>query len=156
VEWPPEFYRMRAGIDCPLCGDDRPAENEHGVRFFSGDVTDAYLQRAAMQRGYCVVLWRGRHVAEPTELDTAEATAYWLELLAVGRAVERHFEPVKVNYDTLGNSVPHLHTHVIPRYAEDPRPGWPFPFPQEPPGQRADAELRRDAAALAAILRPTA
>jgi diadenosine tetraphosphate (Ap4A) HIT family hydrolase len=36
-----------------------------------------------------------------------------------------------MNYDFLGNSLPHLHTHLIPRYADDPKPGWPFPFPEE-------------------------
>jgi diadenosine tetraphosphate (Ap4A) HIT family hydrolase len=30
---------------------------------------------------------------------------------------------VKMNYETLGNSPPHLHTHVMPRYADDPKPG---------------------------------
>jgi diadenosine tetraphosphate (Ap4A) HIT family hydrolase len=70
-------------------------------------------------------------------------------LLIVGRALERALEPVKLNYNVLGNSVPHLHVHVIPRYAEDPRPEWPFPFPEEPPPPFPDAELR----ALADVIR---
>ena len=44
-------------------------------------------------------------------------------------------QPVKLNYDLLGNSLPHLHTHVVPRYADDPKPGWPFPFPEDEPGR---------------------
>jgi diadenosine tetraphosphate (Ap4A) HIT family hydrolase len=32
-----------------------------------------------------------------------------------------------MNYDILDNSVPHLHVHVVPRYADAPRPAWPFP-----------------------------
>jgi diadenosine tetraphosphate (Ap4A) HIT family hydrolase len=101
-------------------------------------------------RRYTVVIWRGRHVAEPTELEPDEATAYWLEVLRVGRALEEHLQPVKLNYDVLGNSLPHLHTHVIPRYAEDPRPGWPFPFPEGDPPPHP--ELRRDAEILRALL----
>jgi hypothetical protein len=27
---------------------------------------------------------------------------------------------MKLNYFTLGNTVPHLHTHVLPRYQDDP------------------------------------
>jgi diadenosine tetraphosphate (Ap4A) HIT family hydrolase len=56
---------------------------------------------------------------------------------------------VKVNYETLGNSMPHLHTHVMPRYALDPRPGWPFPYPEEAPALDED-EFRADVEALRA------
>ena len=124
-----------------MCSQGRPEETEHGARFFKGDVADAYLQKEDIQRGYSVVIWRGRHVAEPTELSDQEAAQYWLELLEVGRRLER-LEPVKLNYDILGNSLPHLHTHVIPRYAEDPRPGWPFPFPDDAGKHAEDAFSR--------------
>ena len=113
-----------------MCEQGRPEETEHGARFFVGEVADAYLQKEDVQRGYSVVVWRGRHVAEPTELSREEAAQYWHELLEAGRRLER-LEPVKLNYELLGNSLPHLHTHVIPRYADDPKPGWPFPFPEE-------------------------
>ena len=136
-----------------MCEQGRPEETEHGARIFAGEVSDAYVQRAGIQRGYTVSIWRGRHVAEPTELSEAEASAYWLELLRVGRALERHFEPVKLNYDLLGNSLPHLHTHVIPRYADDPRPGWPFPFPEDDPPPHPEPEFRADVEALRALLR---
>jgi diadenosine tetraphosphate (Ap4A) HIT family hydrolase len=87
-------------------------------------------------------------VAEPTQLSAEEASRYWLEVLEAGRALERHFEPVKMNYDLLGNLLPHLHTHVVPRYADDPKPGWPFPFPEGEPGQVDEDEFRRDVEAL--------
>ena len=83
-------------------------------------------------------------MAEPTELSREEAAQYWLELLEAGRRIERCLQPVKLNYDILGNSLPHLHTHVMPRYADDPKPGWPFPFPEDDPGPRDEAEFRRD------------
>jgi hypothetical protein len=43
------------------------------LRFFVGEVCDAYLVRSDIQRGMTIVVWRGRHVAEPTELTEAEA-----------------------------------------------------------------------------------
>jgi diadenosine tetraphosphate (Ap4A) HIT family hydrolase len=131
-----------------MCDEGRPEETRFGARFRAGEVSDAYLQRADIQRGYTIVIWRGRHVAEPTELSAEEASRYWLEVLEAGRALERCFEPVKMNYDLLGNLLPHLHAHVIPRYADDPKPGWPFPFPQGDPGQLDEDEFRRDLEAL--------
>lgn len=130
-----------------MCEQGRPEETEYGARIFAGEVTDAYLQRRQVQRGYTVVVWRGRHVAEPTELSREEAAQYWLEVLEVGRRLEGHLEPVKLNYETLGNSMPHLHTHVMPRFALDPKPGWPFPYPEEAPPLDED-EFRADVEAL--------
>jgi diadenosine tetraphosphate (Ap4A) HIT family hydrolase len=152
VEWPPSFYALKRGEGCPMCEEGRPEDNGYGLRFFAGEVLDAYLQRTGIQRGYTVVVWRGRHVVEPTELGEEEASAYWLELLRVGRALEQHFDTVKLNYDTLGNSMPHLHTHVIPRYADDPKPGWPFPFPEDEPQPHPEDEYRADVDALRALL----
>lgn len=152
MEWPDSFYALRRGEGCPMCAERGREETRFGIRIFTGEVTEAYLQRAQIQRGYTMVIWRGRHVAEPTELSEDEAAAYWREVLTVARALERHFEPVKTNYDTLGNSLPHLHTHVVVRYADDPRPGWPFPFPDGDVPNRPDEELQADATALRALL----
>ena len=131
-----------------MCAEGRPEETKYGARFFAGEVADAYLQRAGIQRGYTIVIWRGRHIAEPTELSADEAARYWLELMEVGRRLEARLEPVKLNYDVLGNSMPHLHTHVIPRYADDPKPGWPFPFPEEDPPPIDEGAFRSDLEAL--------
>jgi diadenosine tetraphosphate (Ap4A) HIT family hydrolase len=151
-EWPPSFYELKRGEGCPMCEQGRAEETEYGARIFAGELSDAYLQRAGIQRGYSLVIWRGRHVAEPTELSEAEASAYWLDVVRVGRALEEHFRPVKMNYNLLGNSLPHLHTHLVPRYPDDPRPGWPFPFPENDPPPHPEREFRADVEALRALL----
>jgi diadenosine tetraphosphate (Ap4A) HIT family hydrolase len=150
VQWPQRFYDLKRGEGCPFCAEGRPDETAHGIRFFAGELTDAYLSRGGVLRGLSHVYFRGRHVVEPTELSADEAARFFSELLHVGRAIERVFVPVKVNYDILGNSVPHLHVHVIPRYADDPRPEWPFPFPAQEPPPFPDVELRADAERLRA------
>jgi diadenosine tetraphosphate (Ap4A) HIT family hydrolase len=139
---------MREGRGCAMCEQGRPEETPYGVRFFAGAVSDAYLQKANIQRGYSIVVWRGRHVAEPTELSPEEASAYWLEVVGAAHALETHFHPVKTNYNVLGNSLPHMHTHIIPRYADDPRPGWPFPFPEDEREPIDEQVLRADVDAL--------
>ena len=135
-----------------MCAQGRPDETPHGARIFAGEVSDAYLQRADIQRGYTISIWRGRHVAEPTELEPDEGSAYWLEVMRVARALESYLQPVKMNYDLLGNSLPHLHTHLVPRYADDPRPGWPFPFPEGEATPIEDEAFRRDVEAVKALL----
>jgi hypothetical protein len=73
VEWPDSFYALKRGEGCPMCAEGRPEETAFGVRILTGEVCDAMLQRSAIQRGYTVVIWRGRHVVEPTELSDEEA-----------------------------------------------------------------------------------
>ncbi len=123
------------------------------VRIQAGRYTDAYLQRAEVQRGYTVVIWRGRHINEPTELDETEVSGYWAEVLTVAWALISVYTPLKMNYETLGNSLPHLHTHLIPRFTDDPRPGQPFPLSAQRPDARIpEAQLWADAKTLRTLL----
>ena len=47
------------------------------------------------------------------------------EMSLVAEAVFRAFEPRKLNYELLGNSVSHLHWHLFPRYDNDANPRFP-------------------------------
>jgi diadenosine tetraphosphate (Ap4A) HIT family hydrolase len=55
------------------------------------------LRRASIQRGYTLVIWRGRHVTEPTESTDDEAAEYWRDVLTVARALIRRCQPIKMN-----------------------------------------------------------
>lgn len=142
-----------AGLDCPLCAALGNGDNDYSVEVFRGQVADVCLERRTRLPGYCIVIWNRGHVAEPDELDPGQASRYWAEVLAAGRAVRARFSPVKMNYQTLGNTVPHLHTHVLPRYLDDPAPAGPIAwqdiFTPEPV---PDAELQAQAADLRALL----
>jgi diadenosine tetraphosphate (Ap4A) HIT family hydrolase len=148
VEWSDEFYAWRAGDGCPSCAEGRPQSTPYGERWFAGELCDAYLVRADIQRGLTIAVFRGRHVVEPMELEDAEAAVYGREVLRVARAIADAFSAIKLNFDVLGNSVPHLHTHVVPRYADDPRPGWPFPFPDPGPPAMPEDRFETDLAAV--------
>ena len=76
--------------------------------------------------GFCRVIWN-EHVKEMSDLEPADRLrlndAVWHVELAL-RAV---LAPGKVNVASLGNMTPHLHWHVIPRFADDahfPNPVW--------------------------------
>ena len=148
--WPEDWQARVEGTACGFCAEGRPDESRVGLRIQAGEVSDAYLARRAMVRGYAVVIWRGPHVVEPHNLSAQDATRFHLEVLRVGAAIEWHFRPLKINYMTLGNAVPHLHTHVTARYWDDPAPGGPLPEGQ---GYEVPIDLlAADAAALRQIL----
>lgn len=153
-EWPGNWADLVRGVGCEMCAAGRPESDQYGMRISTGRFSDAYLQRADVQRGYTVVIWRGRHITEPTELDASEAAGYWAEVLAVARALIAVYRPVKMNYETLGNSLPHLHTHLVPRFTADPRPGQPFPLSaQQPVAKIPESRLLAEAAELRSLLK---
>jgi diadenosine tetraphosphate (Ap4A) HIT family hydrolase len=151
--WPDDWDERMAGRGCPLCAALGRGDSDYSVAVRTGEFAEVYLERRTRLPGYCVVIWRLGHVAEPTDLADEQASGYWREVLAVGRAVREHFDPVKMNYLTLGNTVPHLHTHVVPRYRDDPAPGGPIKWEDIfAPDPVPEAELHRQAASLRALL----
>lgn len=76
--------------------------------------------------GSCRVIWK-RHVAEMTDLDTRERRHLMSVVFAAEAAVRHAARPDKINLASLGNMVPHLHWHIIPRWRDDrhfPNPIW--------------------------------
>jgi diadenosine tetraphosphate (Ap4A) HIT family hydrolase len=109
-----------------MCANVGSDETDFGVRILDGRWCDGYLGRVAVRRGYCFVIWKGRHVAEPTELADDELSGFWREVTAVASALEQRYQPMKMNWLSLGNWVPHLHVHLVPRPEADPRAGGPL------------------------------
>ena len=68
--------------------------------------------------GYCRVIWRA-HVAEMTDLDTGSRRHLMNVVFAVETALRSLLAPDKINLAALGNMVPHVHWHVIPRWRDD-------------------------------------
>jgi diadenosine tetraphosphate (Ap4A) HIT family hydrolase len=110
--------------DCPLCRKlaDLPAAEV--VWSFPHSV--ALLGPWQFYDGYCVLVSR-RHAGELSQLEDGVRRAYLDEMCTLARAIEHSFHPAKLNYELLGNQVPHLHWHLFPRFAGDPdalRPVW--------------------------------
>ena len=105
-----------------MCGPGAD-ETPHGLRVFEGRWADGYLGRHPVRPGYAYVIWKGRHVAEPTELSAEEAAGFWSDVARVAGAVDEEYRPAKMNWFSLGNGVPHLHVHLVPRPFDDARAG---------------------------------
>ena len=75
--------------------------------------------------GYCVLVSH-EHATELSQLGPTRA-AFLDEMSLLAAAIEACFKPQKLNYELLGNQVPHLHWHIFPRYVTDHdrrRPVW--------------------------------
>ena len=68
--------------------------------------------------GYCILVARN-HAGELNQLPEDERIAYFKEMCLLAKAIDGAFHPRKLNYELLGNQVPHLHWHLFPRYDHD-------------------------------------
>lgn len=119
-----EWERRVAGAGCPMDAP-RPDSNEHWDLIAKLSVSSLYLSKDQTWRGRCVLIFDLRHAARPDQLSAQEWAAFCADLHAGQGAVMRALRPDHVNVESLGNVVPHLHWHILPRYLGDPRWGSP-------------------------------
>lgn len=104
---------------------------------YRNDKLSIILVDDANYPGFCRVVWN-EHVKEMSDLGVADRLQLNDAVWHVETAVREVMEPAKVNVASLGNVVPHLHWHVIPRFVDDahfPNPVW------SPAVREADAQV---------------
>ncbi len=116
-------------VTCKACAGDWPPK-DHKIAEF--DLSAAYLHDDQCFPGWTVLVLK-RHATELFELTREERAALIEEVSNVAGALAVVFDAIKINYELLGNKVPHLHWHIIPRLAGDPAPREPvWRVPREP------------------------
>jgi len=106
-------------MTCELCAP-LPGVVWHNDQFSVILVDDANYP------GFCRVIWHA-HVQEMSDLTAPERVAIMEAVNHVELAQRAVLHPDKINMASLGNVVPHLHWHVIPRFTGDahfPGPVW--------------------------------
>ena len=117
---------MSTETDCPMC---RRWEDEPELRIVEFPHSYVILNRDQFFPGY-TLLFSKRHVTELFHLERTVRAELMEEVSRVALALDCVFRPDKINYELLGNMVPHIHWHLVPRFATDalwPRPIWSEP-----------------------------
>lgn len=82
--------------------------------------------------GRCI-LTLDEHFDHLVDVPLEISSAFMADMQTAGRAVDAVMTPERINYAVLGNTVPHVHCHIIPRLIGDPvssRPPWEHPEPR--------------------------
>ncbi|KMZ11961.1 Diadenosine tetraphosphate (Ap4A) hydrolase and other HIT family hydrolase [Candidatus Burkholderia humilis] len=117
-------------MECVFCREDG------GEVLWKDDVMRVVLADEPDWPGLCRVIWNA-HIAEMSDLSDDERVRVMTAVNIVERAMRRVLVPDKINLASLGNQVPHVHWHVIPRFTNDSR----FPLPIWAPRQRTVSEV---------------
>ncbi len=112
--------------DCWMCKSLH--EPAHLV-FFESRTSIGKLNPDQFFRGYSFVTlkWHREELYQLSDMDRKE---FLEDMSRVAAALAESFGPDKMNYELLGNGMPHLHWHLVPRYRDDPfwgRPIWTGP-----------------------------
>ena len=81
----------------------------------------AYLHDDQFFPGWAVVVFK-RHATELFHLAPTERIQLMEEVSRFAKVLAETFEALKMNYGLLGNQMPHIHWHLIPRLRSDPAP----------------------------------
>ncbi len=112
--------------DCPMC---RKWVDDADLQVVELEHCYVLLNRDQFFPGYSFVFTK-EHVTELFHLDLTTRQAVVEEVSRVAEVLNKTFEPTKMNYELLGNMVPHMHWHLVPRFDSDPL--WPKPIWAEP------------------------
>jgi len=103
---------------CRACQGKWPKQD----RFIADlGLSKAYLHEDQFFPGWTVVVFK-RHATELFHLAPTERIQLMEEVNVVAKTLAQVLEAKKINYELLGNQLPHIHWHVIPRLAGDPAP----------------------------------
>ena len=88
-------------------------------------VSRVFLFKEQTYRGRCLVAYNG-HVNDLNELSDEERNAFMSDVTRVTRAMQKAFNPEKINYGAYSDKLSHLHFHLAPKYVNGPDYGGTF------------------------------
>jgi diadenosine tetraphosphate (Ap4A) HIT family hydrolase len=144
-----------AGIGCVLCAP-RAESNDHVDFIAALSASSLYLAKNQTYRGQCQLVFDLRHASRLDQLTSDEYAAFSADLYLAQNAVARVANADHMNVESLGNVVPHLHWHIVPRYWNDGRwgmPVWTTPLSAMPDHRLAESDRNQLIEAIREALR---
>ncbi len=110
--------------ECLYCTDNQ-TQHDLMIQFAELRVSRAFLFKEQTYRGRCLVAYNG-HVNDLNELSDDERNKFMADVAQVTRAMQRAFNPEKINYGAYSDKLSHLHFHLAPKYVDGPDYGGTF------------------------------
>jgi len=89
-------------------------------------VSTFYFFKEQTHPGRCIVAFNKGHKGELFELTPQERTDMMDDLALASGAIQKVFNPDKINYASFGDKGPHIHFHLVPKYKDGAKWGGIF------------------------------
>lgn len=114
--------------DCMYCMEDE-RRDQLMIEIGKLEASTVFLFKEQTYRGRCNVVYND-HVKELYQLNEQESAAFINDVKRVAEALDKAFEPNKINYGAYGDTLHHLHMHVVPKY--EGKENWGSTFEMNP------------------------
>ena len=119
---------MELNKDCMYCMEDERRDNLM-IEIGELSVSTVFLFKEQTYKGRCNVVYKD-HVKELFQLDEQELTVFMNDVKKVAAAIDKAFQPNKINYGAYGDTLHHLHMHIVPKY--EGKENWGSTFEMNP------------------------
>lgn len=110
--------------DCLYCQDNQ-TQKDLMIPVAELSVSRVFIFKEQTYHGRCLVAYNG-HVDDLNLLTDEERNAFMSDVAKVTRAMQKVFNPAKINYGAYSDTLSHLHFHLIPKYVGGPDFGGVF------------------------------
>ena len=119
---------MNFDENCFYCSKSKDLDSLM-IKICDLEVSTVYLFKEQTYKGRCNVVFK-EHKSEITDLTEEEAAAFIKDVRKVAKAIQKAFNPGKINYGAFADTMKHLHFHVVPKY--EGGPSWGTTFEMNP------------------------
>lgn len=118
----PKFHHRSYKENCPVCKNDPMPEGMADIAELEYSYVTSQVVAQGKLYGKCVVISKVHNV-HFYDLSDEDMMHFMGDVKKTAHALHQVTQAVKINYEIHGNSSPHLHCHLFPRYLDDDFPG---------------------------------
>jgi diadenosine tetraphosphate (Ap4A) HIT family hydrolase len=89
------------------------------------EVSSAFLFKEQTYHGRCVVAYKDHNI-ELYQLNDDQLLSFMKDVQKVANAIQKAFNPAKINLGFYSDKLKHLHAHIVPKYVDGPDYGGVF------------------------------
>lgn len=134
-------------MGCFYCDEHSEARENLMIKVGVMSAGTLYLFKDQVHKGRCIVALNS-HKKELCECDETERNNYMADVAAASGAVKKLWGCTKLNIGSYGDTNPHLHFHIVPKYEGGPEFGGTFAMSYPEPVFLSDAEYQEMVDAL--------
>ena len=104
--------------NCPYCQQGEFLA-KFGYLAFETETSEVIVFKDQSHPGRAIVAYKKDHVAEIQDLSDEERNAFMKDVSDVAKAIQKAYNPDRINYGAYGDTLGHLHFHIVPKYKNE-------------------------------------